>query len=252
MHREDLKECGCESAFKDKSDCDFPKNLEPWERPHAAREKEKKDALEKERKEKGRAEKYKDKSSERERSEKSILEKCQKDKEFEKCFKEKKDGKEKHKDMHSKDRKASFDQLREKKEKVFSSIISEDFSERKDDRKGKEKSWYIADIFTDESEDEKEECLAGSFKAGEASDTQRVESLPEKEDGREHPADRHRKSSSDRQHPEKPRDKEPKEKKKDRGASEGGKDKKEKMEKIFEKHKEKKDKECAVFVVIFL
>ncbi|EDL11704.1 mCG131399 [Mus musculus] len=47
------------------------------------------------------------------------------------------------------------------------------------------------------------------------------------------------------QHTEKPRDKEPKEKKKDRGASEGGKDKKEKMEKIFEKHKEKKDKECA-------
>ncbi|XP_021076402.1 ankyrin repeat domain-containing protein 11 isoform X1 [Mus pahari] len=244
VHREDLKECGCESTFKDKSDCDF-KNLEPWERPHAAREKEKKDPLEKERKEKGRAEKYKDKSSERERSEKSILEKCQKDKEFEKCFKEKKDGKEKHKDIHSKDRKASFDQLREKREKAFSSIISEDFSERKDDRKGKEKSWYIADIFTDESEDEKDEGVASSFKAGEASDTQRVDSLPEKEDGREYPSDRHRKSSSDRQHTEKPRDKEPKEKKKDRGASEGGKDKKEKMEKIFEKHKEKKDKECA-------
>ncbi|GAB1293765.1 Ankyrin repeat domain-containing protein 11 [Apodemus speciosus] len=245
VHREDLKECGCESTFKDKSDCDFTKNLEPWERSHAARERERKDALEKERKEKGRAEKYKDKSSERERSEKSLLEKCQKDKEFEKCFKEKKDGKEKHKDTHSKDRKASLDQLREKREKVFSSVVSEDFSERKDDRKGKEKSWYIADIFTDESEDEKEECAASAFKAGEAGDTQRAESLPEKEDGREHPSDRHRKSSSDRQHAEKPRDKEAKEKKKDRGALEGGKDKKEKMEKIFEKHKEKKDKECA-------
>lgn len=105
VHREDLKECGCDSTFKDKSDCDFTKTLEPWERPHAAREKEKKDALEKDRKEKGRAEKYKDKSGERERNEKSILEKCQKDKEFEKCFKEKKDGKEKHKDTHSKDRK---------------------------------------------------------------------------------------------------------------------------------------------------
>lgn len=242
VHREDLKECGCDSTFKDKSDCDFTKTLEPWERPHAAREKEKKDALEKERKEKGRTEKYKDKSSERERNEKSILEKCQKDKEFEKCFKEKKDGKEKHKDTHSKDRKTPFDQLREKKEKAFSSLISEDFSERKDDRKGKEKSWYIADIFTDESEDEKEECVASSFKAGETGDTQRAESLQEKEDGREHPSDRHRKSSSDRQHTEKPRDKEPKEKKKDRGAAEGGKDKK---EKIFEKHKEKKDKECA-------
>lgn len=221
MHREDLKECGCDSTFKDKSDCDFTKTLEPWERPHAAREKEKKDALEKDRKEKGRAEKYKDKSGERERNEKSILEKCQKDKEFEKCFKEKKDGKEKHKDTHSKDRKTPFDQLREKKEKAFSSLISEDFSERKDDRKGKEKSWYIADIFTDESEDEKEECVASSFKTGETGDSQRAESLQEKEDGREHPSDRHRKASSDRQHTEKPRDKEPKEKRKDRGAAEG-------------------------------
>lgn len=70
---------------------------------------------------------------------------------------------------------------------MFSSIISEDFSERKDDRKGKEKSWYIADIFTDESEDEKDDCVAGSFKATEASDTQRVDGLPEKEEGREHP-----------------------------------------------------------------
>ncbi|XP_051057300.1 ankyrin repeat domain-containing protein 11 isoform X2 [Phodopus roborovskii] len=242
VHREDLKECGCESTFKDKSDCDFTKNLEPWERPHAAREKERKDVLEKERKEKGRAEKYKDKSSERDRSEKSILEKCQKDKEFEKCFKEKKDGKEKHKDIHSKDRKASLDQMREKKEKMFPSIISEDFSEKKDDKKGKEKSWYIADIFTDESEDEKDDYMTSSFKVGEASDTQRMDSLQEKEDGREHPSDRHRKSSSDRQHTEKPRDKEPKEKKKERGVAEGGKDKK---EKIFEKHKEKKDKECA-------
>uniref|UniRef100_A0A8C6R639 Ankyrin repeat domain 11 n=1 Tax=Nannospalax galili TaxID=1026970 RepID=A0A8C6R639_NANGA len=241
-HREDLKECGCENTFKDKPDCDFTKSLEPWERPHAAREKEKKDGLEKERKEKGRAEKYKDRSSERDRSEKSILEKCPKDKDFEKCFKEKKDSKEKHKDAHNKDRKASLDQMREKKEKMFPGIISEDFSEKKDDKKGKEKSWYIADIFTDESEDEKDNYVTSSFKVGETSDTQRVDSLQEKEDGREpHPSDRHRKSSSDRQHAEKPRDKEPKEKKKDRGATDGGKDKK---EKIFEKHKEKKDKEC--------
>ncbi|XP_073911568.1 ankyrin repeat domain-containing protein 11 isoform X4 [Castor canadensis] len=244
VHREDLKECGCETTFKDKPDCDFAKSLEPWERPHAAREKEKKDGLEKERKEKMRTEKYKDKSSERDRNEKSILEKCQKDKEFDKCFKEKKDGKEKHKELHGKDkdRKVSLDQAREKKEKTFSGIISEDFSEKKDDKKGKEKSWYIADIFTDESEDEKDGYMASGFKVGEASEVQRVDSLQEKEDGREpHPSDRHRKSSSDRQHSEKPRDKESKEKKKDRGAAEVGKDKK---EKIFEKHKEKKDKEC--------
>ncbi|XP_012891122.1 PREDICTED: ankyrin repeat domain-containing protein 11 isoform X1 [Dipodomys ordii] len=242
-HREDLKECGCES-FKDKPDCDFAKSLEPWERPHAVREKEKRDGSEKERKEKARAEKYKDKCSERDRNEKSILEKCQKDKEFDRCFKEKKDGKEKHKDLHSKDkdRKLSLEQTREKKEKTFSGIISEDFPEKKDDKKGKEKSWYIADIFTDESEDDKDDYLAGSFKVGEASDVQRMDSLQEKDEGREpHPSDRHRKSSSDRQHAEKPRDKEPKEKKKDRGAAEVGKDKK---DKTFEKHKEKKDKEC--------
>nr|XP_045011956.1 ankyrin repeat domain-containing protein 11 isoform X3 [Jaculus jaculus] len=244
-HREDLKECACESTFKDKPDCDFTKSLEPWERSHTAREKEKKEGLEKERKEKVRTEKYKDKSSERDRSEKSILEKCQKDKEFEKCFKEKKDSKEKHKDMHGKDkdRKTSLDQAREKKDKTFPGIITDDFSEKRDDKKGKEKSWYIADIFTDESEDEKDDYMASAFKVGEANESQRIDSLQEKEDGRElHPSDRHRKSSSDRQHGEKPRDKELKEKKKDRGAAELGKDKK---EKLFEKHKEKKDKECS-------
>lgn len=60
--------------------------------------------------------------------------------------------------------------MREKKEKVFFSIILEDFLERKDDRKGKEKSWYIVDIFIDESEDEKDDCVVGSFKVIEVSD----------------------------------------------------------------------------------
>uniref|UniRef100_A0A8C2UJA9 Ankyrin repeat domain-containing protein 11 n=1 Tax=Chinchilla lanigera TaxID=34839 RepID=A0A8C2UJA9_CHILA len=234
-HREDLKDCGCESAFREKPDCDLAKGLEPWERHHVAREKE--------RKEKMRAEKYKDKSLDRDKSEKSLLEKCQKDKEFDKCFKEKKDGKEKHKEAHSKDRKAPLDQAREKKEKMFPGLLSEDFSEKKDDKKGKEKSWYIADIFTDESEDEKDDYMASGFKVGEAGDTQRGDGLQDKEDGREpHLSERHRKSSSDRQHLEKPRDKEPKEKKKDRAAPEGGRDKK---DKIFEKHREKKDRECA-------
>uniref|UniRef100_H0V7X4 Ankyrin repeat domain-containing protein 11 n=1 Tax=Cavia porcellus TaxID=10141 RepID=H0V7X4_CAVPO len=234
-HREDLKDCSCESAFRDKPDCELAKGLEPWERHHAAREKE--------RKEKMRAEKYKDKALDRDKGEKSVLEKCQKDKEFDKCFKEKKDGKEKHKEAHSKDRKASLDPARDKKEKMFPGLLSEDFSEKKDEKKGKEKSWYIADIFTDESEDEKDDYVASGFKVGEAGDTQRGDSPQDKEDGREpHLSDRHRKSSSDRQHPEKPREKEPKEKKKDRAAVEGGRDKK---DKIFEKHREKKDKECA-------
>ncbi|XP_060040979.1 ankyrin repeat domain-containing protein 11 isoform X3 [Erinaceus europaeus] len=232
---EELKDHSSENVFKDRPDCDFGKNLEPWERHHLVREKEKK--------EKSKSEKYKEKSSDKDKSEKSILEKCQKDKEFDKCFKEKKDAKDKHKDLYSKDkeRKSSLDQVKEKKEKTFPGIISEDFPEKKDEKKGKEKSWYIADIFTDESEDEKDDYPAGGFKISETNDMQKADSLQEREDTREPcPLDRHRKSSADRLHSEKQKDKELKEKKK--GTTEGGKDKK---EKVFEKHKEKKDKEST-------
>uniref|UniRef100_I3N9D7 Ankyrin repeat domain-containing protein 11 n=1 Tax=Ictidomys tridecemlineatus TaxID=43179 RepID=I3N9D7_ICTTR len=201
-HREELKECGCEGTFKDKPDCDLAKSLESWERHHAAREKEKK--------EKARSERHKDKSSDRDRGEK-----CPKDRDFDRCLKERKDGKEKHKDKdtHSRDR--------DRRDKTFPAA--------REEKKGKEKSWYIADIFTDESEDEKEEYLASGLRAGEACEAPRADALQEREDGRELPAaDRHRKCPSDRPH-EKPRDKEPKEKRKDRGAP--------------EKHREKRDKD---------
>ncbi|XP_058135543.1 ankyrin repeat domain-containing protein 11 isoform X2 [Dasypus novemcinctus] len=236
LHREDLKECGCDGFFKDKSDSDFVKSLEPWERHHLVKEKEKKDGLDKEKREKAKSEKYKDKSIDKDKIEKSILEKSQKDKEFDKCFKEKKDTKEKHKDTHSKDkeRKMSLDQVKEKKEKTLPAIASEDFSEKRDEKKGKEKSWYIADIFTDESEDEKDDYPAGGFKLGEAGGGQRADSLPVREE--------HRKCSSDKPHSEKQKDKESKEKKKEKGVTEGGKDRK---EKTSEKHKEKKDKEST-------
>lgn len=216
---EDPKELGPDGTFKDRSDCDFGKSLEPWERHHPGREKEKK--------EKAKLEKYKDKSD-KEKGEKLLLEKCQKDKEFDKCFKEKKDTKEKHKDAHSKDkdRKAALEQ-KEKKEKGLPGTLPDDFPEKKDDKKGKEKSWYIADIFTDESEDDRDEYLG----AGEG---------PEREDPREPgPMDRHRKGSADRQHADR-KDKELREKRKDKGAAEAGKDRK---DKIFEKHKEKKDRD---------
>ncbi|XP_003800855.1 ankyrin repeat domain-containing protein 11 isoform X1 [Otolemur garnettii] len=238
--REDPKDCGCEGIFKDKADGDFVKSLEPWERHHPVREKEKKDSLDKERKEKVKSEKYKDKSSDKDKNEKSVLEKCQKDKEFDKCFKEKKDTKEKHKDIHGKERKVSLDQGKEKKEKTFPGIISEDFSEKKDEKKGKEKSWYIADIFTDESEDEKDDYMASGFKLGETSDIQRVDGL--QEEGREpYATDRHRKSS-DKQHSERQKDRDSRDKRRDRVATEGTKDRR---EKAFEKHKEKKDKEST-------
>ncbi|XP_032709645.1 ankyrin repeat domain-containing protein 11 isoform X1 [Lontra canadensis] len=227
-YREELKELGGEASFKDRPDCDFGKGLEPWERLHPAREKEKKDKV--------KLEKYKDKSSDKDKSEKSILEKCQKDKEFDKCFKEKKETKEKHKDTHSKDkeRKASLDQVKEKREKTFPGLLSEDFPEKKDEKKGKEKSWYIADIFTDESEDEKDAYAASGLRLGEAGDAPRADGAPD--------TDRPRKHSADRQHSEKQKDRELREKKKEKGVPEGGKDKK---EKVLEKHKDKKDKDSA-------
>ncbi|XP_038609327.1 ankyrin repeat domain-containing protein 11 isoform X2 [Tachyglossus aculeatus] len=253
-YRDELKEYGCENFFKDKSDSEFGgKNLETWERHHSGKEKEKKDASDKDKKEKLKPEKYKEKSkdTDKEKNEKSILDKNQKDKELDKGFKEKKDTKDKYKDLHNKDkdRKSSLDQIKEKKEKNFSGTLSEDFSEKRDEKKGKEKSWYIADIFTDESEDDKDDCNTSGFKITEpVGEMQRVDSVQEKDDillEKEHyPADKHRKYSSDKQHlGEKQKDKESKEKKKEKGLTEGGKEKKEKSS--FEKHKEKKEKDSA-------
>lgn len=251
-YRDDFKEYGCEAFFKEKSDAEFSgKALESWERHHSGKDKEKKDASEKEKKEKVKPEKYKEKSKEgdKEKNEKAAPEKIPKDKELEKSFKEKKESKEKYKDLHGKDkeRKSSFDQVKEKKEKSFSTD-REDFSEKKDEKKGKEKSWYsIADIFTDESEDERDDYSLTGFKVGESvgSEMHRLDSLQEKDEGeKELYSDKHRKYSSDRQHSgEKQKDKESKEKKKDKGTSEGGKEKKEKNS--FEKHKEKKDKDSS-------
>ncbi|XP_027629266.1 ankyrin repeat domain-containing protein 11 isoform X3 [Tupaia chinensis] len=234
--REDTKELGCEHAFKDKADCDFGKGLEPWERHHPAREKEKRDSLDRDRRERAKSERCRDKSADRDRAEKAVLEKCPREKDFEKCFKEKKDSKEKHKDAHGKDRerKASLDQARDKKDKGFPGILSEDFSEKKDDRKGKEKSWYIADIFTDESEDDKDDYLTSGFKTGETSELQRLDGLPEREEGRAlYASDRHRKGSLDKPHSERQREKDPKEKRKDR------------RDRAMDKHREKREKEPA-------
>uniref|UniRef100_A0A8C5IS69 Ankyrin repeat domain-containing protein 11 n=1 Tax=Junco hyemalis TaxID=40217 RepID=A0A8C5IS69_JUNHY len=253
-YRDDFKEYGCETFFKDKSDPEFSgKTLESWERHHSGKEKEKKDAPDKEKKEKVKPEKYKEKSKEgdKEKNEKAVPEKILKDKELEKSFKEKKETKEKYKDLHSKDkeRKSSFDQVKEKKEKSFSTD-RDDFSEKKDEKKGKEKSWYsIADIFTDESEDERDDYSLSAFKVGDSagSEGHRLDSLQDKDDGaateKELYPDKHRKYSSERQHSDKQKDKESKEKKKDKGTSEGGKEKKEKSS--FEKHKEKKDKDSS-------
>ncbi|XP_004704555.1 ankyrin repeat domain-containing protein 11 isoform X2 [Echinops telfairi] len=245
-YREELKEFGCDSFFKDKSDADFVKSLESWERHHSVKEKEKKDGIEKEKKEKIKSEKYKEKSSDKDKNEKALLEKSQKDKEFDKCFKEKKEAKEKHKDcIHSKDkeRKPSLDQVKDKKEKNYPGILSEDFSEKKEEKRGKEKSWYIADIFTDESEDDQDEYATSGFKLGEGPEGPRAESLQDREEGKEPSAlDKHRKYSLEKQHSEKQKDKESKDKKKDKGSAEGGK---ERREKSSDKHKDKREREST-------
>lgn len=251
-YRDDFKDYGGEPFFKDKADPEFSgKNLDSWERHHPG--KEKKDVLEK--KEKLKPEKYKEKSKaeEKERSEKGLADKNQKDKESDKGCKEKKDTKEKYKDPHGKDkeRKVSLEQAKEKKDKAFSGD-REDLHERRDEKKGRERSWYsILDIFTDESEDEKDDYSLSGFKLGEGpgNDLHRVDSLQDKDDGLAverdlYVPDKHRKYSSDRQHSaEKQKDKDTKEKKKERGLAESGKEKRERSS--FEKHKEKKDKDSA-------
>ncbi|XP_061450492.1 ankyrin repeat domain-containing protein 11 isoform X2 [Rhineura floridana] len=253
-YRDEFKDYGCEPFFKEKSDPEFSgKNVETWERHHSG--KEKKDVLEKDKKEKLKAEKYKEKSKveDKDRNEKALPEKNQKDKELDKGFKEKKDTKEKYKEAHNKDkeRKTSLDQIKEKKEKNFSAD-REDFHERRDEKKGRERTWYnILDIFTDESEDEKDDYSSSGFKLGEGlgSEMHRMDSMQDKDDGlvaeRDlYAPDKHRKYSSDRQHSaEKQKDKESKDKKKDKSLPEGGKEKKEKSS--FEKHKEKKDKDSV-------
>ncbi|ETE65595.1 Ankyrin repeat domain-containing protein 11, partial [Ophiophagus hannah] len=245
-YRDEFKGYGCEAFFREKPDPEFSgKNMETWERHPSG--KEKKDAPEKEKKEKSKMEKYKEKSKmdDRERNEKTPSEKNQKDKELDKSFKEKK---ERYRDPHSKDkeRKTSLDQAKDKKEKIFSGD-REDFHEKKEEKKGRERSWYnILDIFTDESEDEKDDYPLAGFKLGDSlvNEMHRLqESLQDQEERDLYVSDKHRKYSSDRQphSVEKPKDKDPKERKKEKGLSEGGKEKKDKSS--LEKHKEKKDKD---------
>ncbi|XP_032087085.1 ankyrin repeat domain-containing protein 11 [Thamnophis elegans] len=253
-YRDEFKGYGCEAFFKEKPDPDFGgKNTETWERHHSG--KEKKDAPEKDKKEKSKTEKYKEKSKmdDRERNEKTPSEKNPRDKELEKSFKEKKDTKEKYRDPHSKDkeRKTSSDQAKDKKEKIFSGD-REDFHEKKEEKKARERSWYnILDIFTDESEDEKDDYPLTGFKLGDGLEKEMhrlQDSLPDPEDSalaeRDlYVPDKHRKYSSDRQphSGEKPKEKDSKERRKEKGLSEGGKEKKDKSS--LEKHKEKKDKD---------
>ncbi|XP_039082690.1 ankyrin repeat domain-containing protein 11 isoform X3 [Hyaena hyaena] len=218
---EEPREPGGEAGLRDRPDCDLGKGPEPWERLHAARDRE--------RRERGKLEKHRDKSCDKDKSDKAVPEKSQRDKDPDKCCKEKKDPKEKHKD---KERKAPPDPAKDRRDRGFAGPPPDDLPERKDEKKGKEKSWYIADIFTDESEDEKDEFAASGLRLGDAADAPRADGPPD--------ADRHRKHPADRQLAEKQRDRELREKKRERGAPEAAKDKKDKGP---DKHKDRRDRE---------
>ncbi|XP_058849716.1 ankyrin repeat domain-containing protein 11 isoform X1 [Acipenser ruthenus] len=254
------EEYGNESFFRDKSE------TESRERHYSGKEKEKKgEGAEK--KEKLKSDKHKEKTkekeknfleSEKEKTEKNSIEKPSKEKDTDRSSKDKKEGvKDKHKDSHVKDkeRKMSLEQSKDKKEKASQDKHADkekDFQEIKKEEKrsekGREKSWFsIADIFTDESEDEVDYNLGGSkFSDSVAgSEIQRTDLLPERDEVELFQTDKHRKYSADgKQHStEKQKEKESKEKKKDKVSFDSGKEKKEKSS--LEKHKEKKDKDSG-------
>ncbi|XP_051565053.1 ankyrin repeat domain-containing protein 11-like [Myxocyprinus asiaticus] len=252
---------GSEAFFKDKSESETICKSDPRERNHSGKDREKKmDGVEK--KEKSKGEKHKDKpkdrnlDQEKEKPEKNSIERSMKEKDLERASKDKRDGaKEKHKDSNSKDkeRKMSSEQNKDKKEKNNQDKHADrekDFLEfKKEERKPekvREKTWYtIADIFTDESEDEDDNYNGGVAKLSDSlglSDSHKKDSTPDRDEMDHFQTDKHKKYSVDvKPHStEKQKEKEHKVKKKEK-ASDAGKERKASME----KHKDKKDKDST-------
>lgn len=253
-------EYGSDAFFKDIDAC---KSSDIRERNQSGKEKDKKgDGTEK--REKTKADKHKDKTKDRaaevekDKCEKSATEKPTKEKDTDRGTKEKKDGvKDKHKESHGKekDRKMSLESNKDKKEKVSQDKHSErekDFLEtKKEERKPeklREKTWYkIADIFTDESDDD-DDAYSGSVLM---SDSVRKDSTPDPDELDHFPSEKNRKSSADVKHNmEKAKEKEHKEKKKEKAIFDTGKERKGTLEKhnkdkkecVDAKHKERKDR----------
>ncbi|XP_023154563.1 ankyrin repeat domain-containing protein 11 isoform X2 [Amphiprion ocellaris] len=233
------------------------------ERNHSGKEKEKKgEGMDK--REKTKADKHKEKTKDRgvdqekDKSEKSATEKTVKEKDADRGTKDKKEGaKDKHKDSHGKDkdRKMSSEQIKDKKEKASQDKHADrekDFLEvKKEERKTekiREKTWYnIADIFTDESDDDEDSYNGGVL----VSDSIRKDSTPDQDELDHFPSEKMRKSSAEAKHnTEKAKDKEHKEKKKDKATFDTGKERKGSLEKhnkdkkdsVDAKHKERKDR----------
>jgi len=250
-------------------DLDVGKPADIRERNHSGKEKEKKGSEGVEKREKTKADKHKEKPKDRgvdldkEKVEKNSTEKAVKEKDAERGAKDKKEGaKDKHKDSHGKekDRKMSSDQTKEKKEKVSQDKHADrekDFLEiKKEERKPekiREKTWYkIADIFTDESDDEEDSYNGGVAKLSDSlglSDSHRKDSTPDQDDLDHFPTEKARKYSADSKHAaEKPKDKEHKDKKKEKTVFEkerkGSLEKhsKDKKDSVDLKHKDRKDR----------
>lgn len=266
--RKDLKikqesigdEYGNDSFFKDIDPAG--KLCDIRERNHSGKEKEKKsDGVEK--REKTKVDKYKEKTKDRgadhEKSERNFTEKPVKEKDEDRGTKDKKEGaKDKHKDSHGKDkdRKVSSELTKDKKEKTSQDKHAErekDFLEIKKEEKKtekiREKTWYkIADIFTDESDDDEDSYNSGVVLG---SGTIRKDLTPDQDDLDHFPSEKMRKSSAEAKHnTEKAKDKEYKEKKKDKTAFDMGKERKGSLEKhnkdkkdsVDSKYKERKDR----------
>uniref|UniRef100_A0A8D3E165 Ankyrin repeat domain-containing protein 11 n=1 Tax=Scophthalmus maximus TaxID=52904 RepID=A0A8D3E165_SCOMX len=251
---------GNDTFFKD---IDAGKSCDIRERNHSGKEKEKKgEGTDK--REKTKADKHKEKTKDRgadqekEKSEKSSTEKPAKEKDADRGTKDKKEGaKDKHKESHGKDkdRKISSEQTKEKKEKASLDKHAErekDFLDlKKEERKTekiREKTWYkIADIFTDESDDDEDSYNGGVL----VSDSIRKDSTPDQDDLDHFPSEKVRKSSVEAKHnTEKAKDKDHKEKKKEKTTFDTGKERKGSLEKhnkdkkdcVDAKHKERKDR----------
>ncbi|XP_019731896.1 ankyrin repeat domain-containing protein 11 isoform X2 [Hippocampus comes] len=251
---------GNDSFFKEMDT--VSKSCDIRERNHSGKEKEKKfEGMEK--REKTKAEKHKEKikdrgaDQEKDKSDKFSTEKTAKEKEIDRTAKDKKEGlKDKHKESHGKDkdRKMSSDQSKDKKEKASQDKHTDRekdfFDVKKEERKPekiREKTWYkIADIFTDESDDEED-----SYNGAHVSDSIRKDSTPDQDDLDHFPSDKVRKMSSETKHSaEKVKEKDHKEKKKEKATFDTGKERKGSLEKHNKdkkesadvKHKERKDR----------
>ncbi|XP_015808822.3 ankyrin repeat domain-containing protein 11 [Nothobranchius furzeri] len=254
IKQESIDEYGSDTFFKDIDA--VGKSCDMRERNHSGKEK-KSEGMEK--REKTKADKYKEKTKDRgtdhekDRSERSSIEKSVKDRDEDRGTKDKKEGsKEKHKDSHGKDkdRKMSSEQTKDKKDKGSQDKHADrekDFleikKEEKKPEKGREKTWYkIADIFTDES-DEEEDVYSSGVLAGPGSI--RKDSTPDQDELDHFPSEKVRKSSAETRHnTEKTKDKEHKEKKKDKATFDTGKERKGSLEKHNKDKKDSADSKC--------